>query len=603
HTTAHGFYKLRVENKAVRRLWMLIICCALIAFGVHIILLAINYLQYIVTVETKYNSEPFVLPDVTFCPNQPYHESVWCRRDLACTQDSNATIPSLGGDLSVQTAFRNTYNFWTAAGEGFIAPEIARYSLRKYTVEANMTRNPVTTVLYCNFRGETCGPWNMTIFFDPLSEACVTVSMTDRRVFQAGEQSALDLMLFSFIFVQNPSVPYYKAITNMERFDFNFGYSMYVHPPNTVPDHSQDVQVSETRNYVISAGIERSKSINSPVKKCAENPSPLTLLQFDKLRSFAYTKDACESVKAQEIIVGRCSCLSEKYLVPSSLASTKPYCHEIDPSLIQYPYTTVANKTVQYIDRYVASTNFTLCWNATVNLTLPCNYSYWSKWNTTYLDSMALAQATGILTRRQCHKDAEAFLAANQGYKESCLKPCETVAYPFSSLSTKLISEFSDKNFQAKLDEVAKTSNLYKEWAINNSVYYGDLERVGKNLFKLGLSTRLLFTRVVLLANGNEGVSTVEKYSYPPEQFWSDVGGVLGLWAGLSIISCTEFIQLLFLMASKFRRNRSRVSDSARRDGGAPVVKDAWAHKASTAQTRAKSMFEDFDNEIQPSSL
>uniref|UniRef100_A0A1I8IAE1 Amiloride-sensitive sodium channel n=1 Tax=Macrostomum lignano TaxID=282301 RepID=A0A1I8IAE1_9PLAT len=502
HTTAHGFYKLRVENKAVRRLWMLIICCALIAFGVHIILLAINYLQYIVTVETKYNSEPFVLPDVTFCPNQPYHESVWCRRDLACTQDSNATIPSLGGDLSVQTAFRNTYNFWTAAGEGFIAPEIARYSLRKYTVEANMTRNP------------------------------------------------------------NPSVPYYKAITNMERFDFNFGYSMYVHPPNTVPDHSQDVQVSETRNYVISAGIERSKSINSPVKKCAENPSPLTLLQFDKLRSFAYTKDACESVKAQEIIVGRCSCLSEKYLVPSSLASTKPYCHEIDPSLIQYPYTTVANKTVQYIDRYVASTNFTLCWNATVNLTLPCNYSYWSKWNTTYLDSMALAQATGILTRRQCHKDAEAFLAENPGYR------------------TALISEFSDKNFQAKLDEVAKTSNLYKEWAINNSVYYGDLERVGKNLFKLGLSTRLLFTRVVLLANGNEGVSTVEKYSYPPEQFWSDVGGVLGLWAGLSIISCTEFIQLLFLMASKFRRNRSRVSDSARRDGGAPVVKDAWAHES-----------------------
>uniref|UniRef100_A0A1I8FK28 Ras-associating domain-containing protein n=1 Tax=Macrostomum lignano TaxID=282301 RepID=A0A1I8FK28_9PLAT len=220
-----------------------------------------------------------------------------------------------------------------------------------------------------------------------------------------------------------------------------------------------------------------------------------------------------------------CSCLSEKYLVPSSLASShSPTCsRNRSPSLIQYPYTTVANKTVQLHRIVVCVDRISTLWlNATVNLTASCNSPTEGQMNTNLPGSMALAQATGILTERQCHK-SRAFLA-DEGYRDSCLN-------------------------HARLLGPEHAPAVYASF--------------------------------VLLANGNEAC-TVEKYSYPPEQFWSDVGGVLDSAGFEQSSPAAEFIQLLFLMASKFRRNRSRRQRSARREWRRrPVGKDAWAPKSS----------------------
>ncbi|VDI05522.1 Hypothetical predicted protein [Mytilus galloprovincialis] len=52
---------------------------------------------------------------------------------------------------------------------------------------------------------------------------------------------------------------------------------------------------------------------------------------------------------------------------------------------------------------------------------------------------------------------------------------------------------------------------------------------------------------------------TEEELAYTVENFWSDIGGSLGLWVGMSVISLAEILELGILILRLFRKRTFRL--------------------------------------------
>ncbi|XP_076106021.1 degenerin deg-1-like [Mytilus galloprovincialis] len=102
-----------------------------------------------------------------------------------------------------------------------------------------------------------------------------------------------------------------------------------------------------------------------------------------------------------------------------------------------------------------------------------------------------------------------------------------------------------------------KTFRSFTKWPGRS--YVGVLEALLKErgIAYQDLRESLLFINIYFTSLQEE--ITEEELAYTVENFWSDIGGSLGLWVGMSVISLAEILELGILILRLFRKRTFRL--------------------------------------------
>ncbi|XP_076079021.1 epithelial sodium channel subunit alpha-like [Mytilus galloprovincialis] len=116
-----------------------------------------------------------------------------------------------------------------------------------------------------------------------------------------------------------------------------------------------------------------------------------------------------------------------------------------------------------------------------------------------------------------------------------CKNPCSEKKY----IKTIHISRWPAKNYEDLLDKILKRKGL-------------SLSNTSDSLLQVNIYFSSLYEEV-----------TEEILSFTFENFLSNIGGLLGLWIGMSAISIGELLELcFFILRSMMRRNRVVVNQT-----------------------------------------
>jgi hypothetical protein len=132
-----------------------------------------------------------------------------------------------------------------------------------------------------------------------------------------------------------------------------------------------------------------------------------------------------------------------------------------------------------------------------------------------------------------------------QELREACgCKPiCAEISYAYTVTESrwpapKFYNSFTKKEILARDDrwELKVYQQLWKVIMDNDKSASGDnnYDFIGDNFARLNVYLRSL-----------ESLHREQRVSYPLSQLFSDIGGSLGLWLGLSLLTLVELLQLI----------------------------------------------------------
>lgn len=286
------------------------------------------------------------------------------------------------------------------------------------------------------------------------------------------------------------------------------GVRVVIHPPKTQPfpfTEGYDVPPGFSASF----GIKPRKNIRigSPHGNCTEqNP-------FDPEQTQNYRSISCQKMCLQNHIIKQCNCM--------------------DLSLPKVPNRNV--KSCRTMDFFSDS--------CMMNASQKC-----------------LQNLLDLYEKAQCARKTREYVTSNGQLKENCecFPPCSEVLYDVSYSLSKwptagyegdavYLDVFYIGNFTARFINTEKY-NTVKDYFLSNNDSHRE-ERM-KDFARLN----------VYIADSNV-IKTEESPDYSTNQLVSDIGGQLGLWVGISIITLTEFLELLcdisrYFLSSKLTENR-----------------------------------------------
>ena len=145
----------------------------------------------------------------------------------------------------------------------------------------------------------------------------------------------------------------------------------------------------------------------------------------------------------------------------------------------------------------------------------------------------------------QCNTDVWVEFSGSQTMRDDCgcLVPCIHNTYTYTVTESrwpapKYYDSFLTKEILSREDR--EDLKVYQQlWQIidtslENSTNYEDYDFIGENFARLNVYLREL-----------ETLKVGQKAAYPLSNLFSDIGGTLGLWVGMSILTVVEITQLI----------------------------------------------------------
>ena len=510
-TTMHGMpHIIRARSTTSRIFWAVVCLCAATMFCAQFIQLLQKYFSYPkkVTIEIVPAAVPF--PAISLCNMRNLDVMVLNTLNHIFL---NSSIPVSWRNIT-KDPFINEYMMTVAK----YYPMYKRVDLDMNIFQTVLTRTLLASnidhklvaaagvpfnefIVTCQYSSNDCNRnRDFTQFFDSYYYNCFTFRAPDALGEDATLAEGLENGWSTVVLTGSGMLDKNDKLRTIpgthERFSpmsSNDGVRVVIHPPDTEPyPHTEGFDVPPGYSVTFGVKARLNQRIGPPHGNCSDKDP------FDALHGFQYRLIGCQKMCLQQEIVKECDC-KDITLPGASMYPDVQFCTNDDEIAL----------------------------NCNLNATDEC-----------------IAGLYQVYQRLTCVRNTTARVTRNATYTRECgcYPPCEDVSYDVSySLSKWPADSFDGEEAfvdifytDAYIPRLLETFNPTKAALYEEYFHEGNRRKAMKNFARLN----------VYIADSNV-LKTEESADYTESQLLSDIGGQLGLWVGISVITLAEVLDLM----------------------------------------------------------
>ena len=404
-------------------------------------------------------------------------------------------------------------------------------------------------VVHCTFRGAPCGEGDFRHFLHPTLINCYTfdpkktLETLQSNDLLIGPQNGLSLILRS---EPNPNV-WYEVRDKTANSD---SIRVAIHPHGTVPFvMNKGVNLEAGKSTSISMMMKMYDRLGSPYKECHKKET----FEIDS-REFLRTSSSCRELCIVDAIRQDCNCTSTFFEDIS--ISEHEYCLTFHNDYDLVTLNTRAKCESEFITLLPAD--------------LDCSHCIWDCNQIDYDTQIAFADwphenkienflYTYITSEYDCNSTLMQYYKALQNAADLELNPCneseitDESKQPFSMVSLANVLRSDEELFQFARDDFAE---VY-EYAMGVPRMYYE-QNYQEMLNKMWVKNSFYRLNVYFRESSVEQHSQVASFSLA--DLWSGVGGIFGLWLGISVMTIIEMFSFLIHFIVKFFKSESSVN-------------------------------------------
>lgn len=489
-SNAHGLAKIAKTDKTSRKImWGFLVVLGFAAATLQLSLLVQKYLDYqVVEVSRMRDGMPVEFPTVTVCNIAA----------ISLTK-TKQVIHSEKADILKWINFTSTFNF----GQQKERLESIQGYYENCKEESMFLAHGIEHfILHCRYNEQDCTVDNFTTVFDGSNYYnCFTFNSGEHKdqvmVHATGPQYGLSLILS---LDNDDPPPGAYGLYNMESNIANgAGVRVIIHAPNTMPfpvEHGFDVPPGYTTSVSLKASLH--SRLSTPHGNCTTD-----MLQGSRL--YRQNIFSCLQLCKQKIIVAKCGCQS----------SGLPHIH--------------------------GHQNLTYCG------TVP-------NWRHTLQNATSIQNKNISLPELDCEVELMRKLANDRTYEKSCecFQPCTELNYQKSISLSYWPLEFYQMNIlELLLGETISQTFLNDAYTYLNNLTKADRTKYSNpdlDREKQLRASNLIRQNLVRLNVYLEDLSVIEFLQMPAyelKDLFADIGGTLGLWMGISVLTIMELVELI----------------------------------------------------------
>lgn len=508
-STAHGLAKIATSVKTKRKvMWALLVIVGFTAATLQLSLLVKKYLQFsVVEVSEMKTGMPVEFPAITIC-----------------------NIQAISLTKIKQQMERNTskvvdwvkFQQCSKFGEQQTRMESTQAFFENLNEEAMASGHDIKDILlHCRFNQQKCNANNFTHFFDGQNYFnCYTFNSIRQSEKILIHATGPEYGLSAVIALDNDDPPLgtYGLYNVNNNIAHSAGLRVQVHAPNTMPspvDHGFDIPPGFSSSIGLKAVINTRES--QPYGNC-------TTEHLQEGSHYSNTIFACLQLCKQERVIERCKCKSSG--LPDLKNRSLPYCGTMTD------------------------------WRG-IFREMECND----------IGDGIVRKRNFLLLSLKCEQDELRELANDRSYEASCkcFQPCQETTYQKALSISYWPLEFFQQNalekfYHNKLNNtfLKEAYNYLDEHVVKYEKLYNDPEANAEKLYhsSINLTERQRLIRASTLIHQNlvrlnvylEDLNVIEFKQSPAyliEDLFADIGGTLGLWMGISVLTIMELIELL----------------------------------------------------------
>ena len=536
-TTLHGVPKVILARSPITRcFWSFVCVTAGAIFCVQISEVLRRFFSYPKKVTVEVVSTPVPFPSVSLCNMRNldfYILNILNRKFLEDAHPANHINSSDHPFIREYMKTVAKYGpLWYKYQESH--PLIFQEIFSRTTFSANIPQELIAMaavqlnefVVTCYFGGNSCNQSkDFVTFFDPYYFNCFTYNAPYSSSSSSGDgteneftEELLSLsegiengwsaivLTGSGMLDKNPDIRVLPGIhESRSAVAASEGVRVVIHPPDTQPfPFAEGYDVPP--GYSASFGIRprRNIRIGAPHGNCTHrNPFG------DDPENRRYRGISCQKMCLQSHVIKNCDCYDAS--LPKLNDSKHMPCRRNN----EFPDSCMFNATEE-------------CFNASLSM----------------------------YRRIQCARDTRDHVTRNTSLMSRCLchPPCDEFLYDVSYSLSKwpatgyegdaaYLDVFYVEEFRQRFENTPKNHTIYE--------YFKDENRE---------STMKDFARLNVYVADSNVIKTQESPDYEPNQLVSDIGGQLGIWVGISIITLSEVIELACMLLRHFMSGEMRAA-------------------------------------------
>lgn len=509
-TTIYGFGRVKdASTIAGKLIWIVFSLCSVIFFVVHFIILINQFQNYPVSTSTNFDAD-FEWPAITLCNLLPFSVS----RINRVQNHPNHAIAS-----EVETSnYLNASDELEKLVQRFLPfdPTETKTLVQRAWNMSHFGHQVQDFILGCLFRGQHCSTANFTANYLPPFYQCFTFFPKPVKATRA-DNEFLDIMMF----IESGAM---SGWNNVSRANFSPAGKIFFHAIGGYPKVSKILDISAGTWTMIGLDFISRMRVDTPVSPCKsygskiEYSSPVGELHFNTTSD----RDSCIDEALQREIVKRCSCVSEK-LRRFSTPLSVPSCHRLTSAEVAFL-------------------------NSNPNL------------------APFPTQLTRIRQAMECHASVFNSKFAKEDVSTICPEQCNAKDWKVR-VSPHVWPKF-DESVTALAAAYAKpavergmSADLFAGSGLLNDTTLHDPNQAAHRM--QFVQSRFLRLNIRPVATTAQEIK--ESRSYPLESLLSEMGGIIGLYLGMSIVSIYELIHLVgcLVQALYYRRLQEHLKTRA----------------------------------------
>ncbi|CAH1782300.1 unnamed protein product [Owenia fusiformis] len=497
NTSAHGCGQIPTSKfKFTKFLWGLIF----VGFFLFATISSVNLITIFFTFPTKdvvsVNFEDIEFPAMTFCTQ----EAVTATSLINFIDNPTHRNKAVEGVVSTMTLFQDFLVYPNIGGLGNWYFQYSYRFLSNQFIYENIDQKDIKTFQHdlqslkisCTFRGEPCEESAFVVHQDGGFQHCVTFNgagaqSNNMKVTKTGPTSGLSLILFVDAYTSKRDLSGYTLYNPFDPTSGQSGIRAIIHSPKTRP-------MPFEKGFDVPTGFSTSVALKETKRELMTEPhGNCTTAKFNKGTNYAYSEDTCLEQCKQELLIEDCGCMSS--MLPTPSGELKPqYCGKVNITNMLHMMFHKLDETMQAIAEKELET-------------LGCEAKL--------MESLGNPE---VLNKCECKEPC-----MNTNY----VKTISQAVWPSNYNQRKFFKESINMS-----DPMHRATILFEGLEIDE-ITEGEKEMIQNNFLRFNVYFESLQV---------ETTSQVE--DYPASTLISEIGGNMGFYVGISIITLMEMLTL-----------------------------------------------------------
>uniref|UniRef100_A0A1I8GHC3 PC4 domain-containing protein n=1 Tax=Macrostomum lignano TaxID=282301 RepID=A0A1I8GHC3_9PLAT len=519
---------------------------ALVAFAQQTTAHGLRYLSYPVSTEFSRDGANFEFPSVTICPTNMFAYACSAVVSNHSVSGWNKCLVSMmeGSPYLFSLLNRTDWNASMPKNPVEFYPD-GKNSIRAMVYRGHLFAQAYESVIYCRYKNEDCTFENFTEYKDEDRWWCFSFNPSNHTVIEVGEGKGLYLVLH----LRGDAY-----LTYEQQVDYVPGFRVVLHQAGFKPDLNMGFNAPYGQKTSVQVKAETVTKVSRKGSPCSDElPNITYTMDYSwpgnwENQSFFSTTEDCVTRLKQEEFKETCGCLSANLALPSDLMDGTKMCHDLPEEVQQrLPAKAIAVYLLKYQEHRLNKFNMT-------EYVIKLNNSWIEPLADYVLNHWHWFNNTKKLV--ECYHRVESRQKTDGVRVDKCPVRCSNTQY---KTVTTLTSWPKDvplaieilKSYTSKiLARVSGTGLRTLRLEVLQNFTYASLSQAVVNLTAKNLASSRDFISVldVYPASTKASVFT-ESFAYPLRNLFSDFGGILGLWIGVSVITLTEMLELVINMA------------------------------------------------------